>query len=302
MAAIEQAIKFLDPKTVALVSNYRLMARLMIDGYFMGQHRGPRHAFSLEYSRHREYYPGDPLKLVDWKLYGKSDRYFVKQYEEETNLAAWLVMDISKSMGYQGSRGGVSKMHYACYLAAAISYLLLGQKDLVGLVTFDEQLRKIIKPSSASSQLNIILKELHQLKEGGVSHFVDSAKLVASRIKKRGLIVLFSDLLGQPEEIERTLKTFLHKGSELIVFHTLSFDEMEFPFKRFGYFEDLETKNRVLLQPSFFKEEYIKRIKEYLKAVKQICRKLKVTYQLLQTTTPYDRALTVFLQARSKMN
>lgn len=298
----EDSQKFLDPKTVSLVSNYRLLARLMIDGYFIGQHRGPRHAFSLEYSKHREYHPGDSLKLVDWKLYGKSDRYFVKQFEEETNLQAWLLMDISNSMTYQGSHTTVTKLNYACYLAGALAYLLLGQKDLAGMMLFDSQIRKVIPPSSASRQLNIILKELKNIKPGGPSKFEESAKLAASRIKKRGLIVLFSDLLATPEEVEKTLKQYLHKGNELIVFHILSQDELKFPFKRFGYFEDMETKERVLLQPDFFKEEYQKQVQSYLKAIKQSCMKLKISYQLLDTSTPFDRAIRTFLEMRTKMN
>ena len=302
MSPSKDAQKFLDPKTISLISNYRLLARLIIDGYFIGHHRGPRHAFSLEYSKHREYYPGDPLKLVDWKLFGKTDRYYVKQYEEETNLAAWICLDISKSMGYQGTRGDISKLQYACYLSAALTYLLLGQKDLVGLITFDDKLRKIVPPSSANRQLNIILRELYHVKEGGVSQFEESAKLAAGRVKKRGLVVLISDLLASPEHIEKTLKTYLCKGNDLVVFHVLSHDELEFPFKRFGYFEDLETREKLLIEPAFLKEEYKKQMAQYLMEVKKTCLKLRVSYQMVKTTTPFDRAIATFLQARLKLS
>ncbi len=299
---MEQPHKFLDPKTAAAISNYRLMARLIIDGFFIGQHRGPRHAFSLEYSKHREYYPGDSLKLVDWKLFAKSDRYFVKQFEEETNLQAWMLMDISKSMTYQGSSTTVSKLDYACYLAGALSYLLLGQKDLTGMMLFDSRLRKVIPPSSASKQLDIILRELRNLKPGDSSSFEAAARHAASRIKKRGLIILFSDLMAPPEEVERTLKQFLQKGNELIVFHVLSHDELKFPFRRFSAFQDMETHERVLLQPDFYKAEYQKQVHGYLASLKQISRKLKISYQMLETTTPFDRAIQQFLEMRNRMH
>ncbi len=301
MASTEQVQKFLDPKTVSLISNYRLLARLIIDGFFIGHHRGPRHAFSLEYSKHREYNPGDSLKLVDWKLYGKSDRFFVKQFEEETNLEGWLLMDVSRSMSYQGSRAAVTKLQYASYLAAALAYLLLQQKDLVGLVLFDEKLRRVVPPSSASKQLNLILCELKNAKPGGVSQFEDAARLVASRVRKRGLMILFSDLLSAPHQIEKTFKQFLHKCNELMVFHILAPEEIYFPFKRFGYFEDMETKKRILLQPASFREEYCKQVKDYLETIKKICFKLRVSYQMLETTVPYDRAIQTFLETRSRM-
>lgn len=299
----EQGQKFLDPKTAALISNYRLLARLIVDGYFVGQHRGPRHAFSLEYSKHREYYPGDSLKLVDWKLYGKSDKFFVKQFEEETNLESWMLMDISKSMDYEGGApGAISKLRYASYLASALSYLLLSQKDLVGLMLFDSKIKKIIPPSAATRQLNFILREMKALKAGGVSKFEESARLVANRVKKRGLLVLFSDLLAQPQDVERTLKQFLHKGNELIVFHILSHEELQFPFRKFGYFEDLETKKRILLQPDTFKKEYRQKMADYLEAIKKTCLKLRISYQMLQTNTPFDAAIRTFLESRARMH
>ncbi len=302
MSQTEQGRKFLDPKTVALLSDYRMLARLIVDGFFLGHHRGPRNAFSLEYNKHRDYYPGDPLKLVDWKLYGKTDRYFVRQYQEETNLQAWIVMDVSKSMGYAGTKTHVTKLRYASYLAAALSYLLFDQRDLVGMIQFDDKLRKVIHPASTRNQLNLILRELQGIQEGEASNFEDSAKFAASRIKKRGMILLFSDLLTKPEKIEKTLKMFLHKGNELMVFHILAPEELTFPFRKFGFFQDLETREKVLLHPEHLQHEYQLQMKHYLEKVKQTCGKMKVSYQMLETTTPYDRALSTFLELRAKMN
>ena len=302
MTSFEESRKFLDPQVLSSISNYRLLARLMVSGFFMGQHRGPRHAFSLEYSDRRDYYPGDPLKLIDWKIYGKTDKFLVKEFEEETNLEAWLVVDMSQSMSYRGEKTAVTKLQYASYLAAAFAYLLIGQKDLVGLILFDERLRKVIPPSSTHRQLNVILGELSRLKPGGVSHFEQAARLAAGRIKKRSLVILFSDLLSRPEDVEKTLKHFLCHKNELIVFHILSFEEMKFPFQKFGFFEDLETKHRILLQPTLLQEEYQRQMRHYLEAVKRICMKLRLSYQMAETTTSFDRALFTLLQFRSRMN
>jgi uncharacterized protein (DUF58 family) len=302
MVSIDESRKFLDPGTVALIANYRLVARLIVEGFFMGLHAGPRHAFSMEYSKHREYYPGDSLRLVDWKIFGKTDRFYVKQFEEETNLQAWLLLDISKSMSYQGETAAISKIRYASCLAAAMAYLLLDQRDLVGLILFDDRLRKMIYPSSAGKQLDILLKELSRIQEGPGSSFEDAACLAASRIKKRGLIILFSDLLGTPDRIERTLKHYLHKGNELIVFHILSPEELKFPFTKFGFFKDLETSEKVLLQPEFLRNEYLRHMENYLKTVKNLCGRLRVSYQLVETTSPFDRALTLFLESRRKIS
>jgi len=297
-----QARKYLNPETVALVKDFRLLARLIIDGFFLGHHRGPRHAFSLEYSKHRDYYPGDPLKLVDWKLFGKTDRFFVKQYEEETNLQAWLVMDISKSMSYTGEKTTVSKLEYSKFLAAAIAYLLLEQRDLVGMLQFDDRLRKIIRPRSSNSQLTVLLQELKNMQEGGESRFEDAARLAGTHIKKRGLIVLFSDLLVKPEQVETTLKYFLHSGNELIVFHILAYEEIAFPFRRFSQFEDMETRQKVLIQPEYLKKEYARKMEEHLQSLRKVCDKLKVHYLQLETSTPFDEALSKFMQTRARMN
>lgn len=294
--------KFLDPKTVAGISDFRLLTKLIVDGFLMGQHRGPHQAISLEYSKHRDYHPGDPLKLIDWKLFARTDRYFVKQFEEETNLKAWLLIDNSRSMSYQGKQTGVSKLHYSVYLAAAITYLLLSQKDMVGAMLFDSRIRKLIPPSSAARQLNILLSEFSKLKGGETSDFVKSAAQVASRIKTRGLLILFTDFLIRPEHVEKTLKRFLIHGNELILFHVLSFEELRFPFRRFGYFQDMETKDRVLLRPDLYKDEYLKQIKIYLETVKDYCRKLKISYLMLETTTPFDKALNLFLKSRMSLH
>lgn len=302
MVSLKESRKFLDPKAVARLSNYRLLARLIVEGFYAGLHRGPRHAFSLEYSRHRNYYPGDPLKLVDWKLFGRTEKFFVRQYEEETNLAVWLLVDISQSMVYRGEHTTLTKLRYASYLAAALAYLLQGQGDLAGLILFDDRPRKIIPPSATQKHLNRILCELQNIEAGEKSNFEEAARLVAQRIKKRSLVVLFSDLLARPENVEKTLKYFLRPRSDLVIFQILSFEELKFPFRKFGLFEDLETRSRILMQPEIFQNEYLKQMHHYLGAIKKSASKLRASYEMLETTTPFDRALLTFLESRQKMN
>jgi uncharacterized protein (DUF58 family) len=302
MVNLESCRKYLDPESVATLRDYHLLAQLIVDGFFLGMHSGPKPGYSLEYDKHRDYYPGDPLKLIDWKLFGKSDKYSIKQYEEETDLDAWLVVDSSSSMSYQGKRGKVSKFKYASYLAAAFAYLLLKQKDHVGLILFDHQLQKVLFPSAAYRQLGLILKELSQCREGQHSSFDKAASQAASRIKKRGLIVLFSDFLSTPEVIEKTLKKFLHRGSEILVFHVLTHEELHFPFKHLSVFQDMETGNRILLQPAFLQAEYIVRMKQYLEEVKKICHRYRISYQLLETWNSFDVALREFLAKRARMH
>jgi uncharacterized protein (DUF58 family) len=293
--------KFLDPKALSLISNYELIAKLIIDSFLIGRHRGPRHAFSLEYCNHREYYPGDPLKHVDWKYYGRTDRFFIKQYREETNLEAWLLVDVSGSMRYQGKRTEVSKLQYVKYLAAALTHLLLSQRDLVGSILFDNKLQRVIPPRSSYRQLLYIVQELTRVQGEGVSQFEDVAKLVASFIKKRSLIVLFSDLLSDPKRIKESLKHFLRKGNELVVFHVLTPEELEFSFRRFSFFEDLETHERVLLMPQLLKDEYRSHIQDYLKEIRKVCEGMNVNYQLIKTSEPFDLALAGFLKSREVM-
>lgn len=290
----------LNPQTVATIKDFRLAARLMIDGFLLGIHRGPKQAFSLEYSKHREYHPTDPLKVVDWKLHARTDRLYVKLFEEETNLQSWIFMDVSKSMTYQGTNSGLSKLDYSCRLAAALTYLLINQRDLVGLLCFDEVLKTAIPPRSSSVQLTRILKELSSPAVGGTSSFEHAARLLASRVRRKSLLILFSDLLTSPQQMEKTLKLFLNQRSELIIFHILADEELKFPFDHFSFFEDLETKQKILIEPKFLKDEYQKSMNTYLAQIREICGKGKVSYQFLTTSTPFDQGLAAFLAARER--
>ncbi len=232
--------RFLRPDVVSKLSGMEIKARLVVEGFIAGLHKSPYHGFSVEFAEHRQYMPGDPLKNVDWKVYAKTDRFFIKEFEEETNLKAYILLDTSGSMGY--SSNGVNKLEYSSYLSAALSYLMLKQRDAVGLVVFDQSIRKYIPPKSAlKSHLHVLLEELDKIEPSFTTNINTALHLMAERIKRRGLIILISDLFDDPNEVINGLKHFRHKKHEVIVFHVLDPKERSFSFPELAIFKDLET-------------------------------------------------------------
>ncbi len=275
-----------------------LGVRRVIDGFFVGLHRGPRHAQSLEYAKHRDYYPGDPLKLVDWKLYGKTDRFFVRQYEEQTNLAAWLLIDASGSMGYAGERAARSKLDYAKDLAAQLARLLASQRDLVGLMALAPGLAQVIRPRSTPKQMANFFSRLSALEARGSTELAESCREVAARLRRRSLVFLFSDFLICPDELERALKCLLSKGNDVVVFHVLAEEEVSFPFNRLSLFEDLETGKRLLISPQAIREEYLSSMAKHLEALRELVARVGATYVRALTTEPPEGVLASLLIQR----
>lgn len=302
MSPTADARKMLEPRTLALMSNYALLARLVVDGFFLGMHKGPKQAYALEYSRHRPYDTGDPLKRIDWKLYAKTDNLYVKQFEEETNMETWLVMDASLSMNYCGKKSPVSKWQYASYVGAALAHLLTEQHDAVGLMLFDGGLKKTIPPRVSRLQLQQILKEFHthEARQEGTA-FEKTAAVAAAQMKRRGLVLYFSDFLGDPAEVERAFKILLAGGHELMVFHILTPDELDFPFDRLSYFEDMETNERILMDPASFRRDYEKALEEYLERMRRITSRLQLTYQRISTADSLEQSLRTFLSVRERV-
>jgi uncharacterized protein (DUF58 family) len=243
--------------------------------------------------------PGDSLRNIDWKVYGKTDRYFVKEFEEETNLKAYLLLDISGSMGY--SSNGINKLEYGSYLCAALSYLMLKQRDSVGLVIFDQKIKKYIPPKSTSSHLHNVLRELDKLSPSEPTNISSALHQMAERIKRRGLIILLSDLFDQPEEIISGLKHFRHKKHEVIVFHILDPKEKSFAFENEAIFKDLETNEEIMTSPWQIRKEYQERLKELLNRYTLECRESMIDYVLLDTSVPFDRALFSYLNKRQRL-
>ena len=229
--------KYLRPETVALLNSMSLRARLVVEGYIIGHHRSPYHGFSVEFAEHRSYGPGDEIKHIDWKLFGKTDRLYVKRYEEETNLRAHIILDTSKSMLYSSAE--VSKLSYANSLAASLSYLMINQQDAVGIAKFSEKIDTFIPPKARPSHLNLILSQLDDKDSGNDTQIGMVLHELADRIKKRGMVILISDLLDKPENIMKGLKHFRHQNQEVIVFHIQDRKESEFDFDTRTKFFDM---------------------------------------------------------------
>jgi len=291
--------KYLKPEVVSRLRNMNLRARLVVEGFITGLHRSPYHGFSVEFSEYRQYMPGDEIRHIDWKVYGKTNRFYIKQFEEETNLKSYLLLDSSGSMGYSST--GVTKLEYASYLAAALSYLMIEQRDAVGLVTFDKKIQKYLPPRSMKSYLPQILRELERAQCSEVTDVAGTFHEMAERIHRRGLIIVLSDLYDEPENVMSGLKHFRHKKHEVIVFHILDPIEINFDFKKNVLFKDLETGEQLMTQPWHIKAEYQKRIKSFIENYKRQCRLNQIDYVLLNTSLDFDYALMEYLTKRKRI-
>jgi len=291
--------KYLNPEVVSRLKTMDLRARLVVEGFITGLHRSPYHGFSVEFSDYRPYMPGDEIRHIDWKVYGKTDRYYIKQFEEETNLKSYLLLDTSGSMGYSSHK--ITKLEYASYLAAALSYLMIEQRDAVGLVAFDKKIRKYLPPRSIKSYLPLILKELDKIKCSQPTDVANTFHEMAERIHRRGLIIILSDLLDEPDKVISGLKHFRHKNHDVIVFHILDPMEIHFNFKRNVLFKDLETGEKMTTQPWHIKAEYQKQVKIFIDNYKRQCRSNRIDYVLLDTSWNFDRALMEYLIKRKRI-
>ncbi|MBC8346945.1 MAG: DUF58 domain-containing protein [Candidatus Marinimicrobia bacterium] len=290
--------KYLDPTIVAKIDNMALRARLVVEGYLIGQHKSPYHGFSVEFAEHRAYGHGDEIRHIDWKLYGKTDRYYVKRYEEETNLRSYILLDTSQSMTY-GS-GPISKLEYASYLSAALTHLMLNQRDGMGLVLFDEKIRKFIPPRAAPSHANIIMGALDNIQSGHDTQIRPTLDHMAERIKKRGLVILISDLLDDPEQVLMGLNHFRHHKQEMIVFHLLDRQEQDFQFGDRTKFRDMETGKTITTEPWHIRSAYQNVIESFQQKYQLGCRNQRIDYVPLFTDQPLDIALNEYLNKRKR--
>ena len=298
MPAVDKR-KYLHPEVAAKLGNMSLRARLVVEGYIIGLHKSPYHGFSVEFAEHRAYGPGDEIRHIDWKLYGKTDRYYVKQYEEETNLRSYLIMDISKSMTYRSKN--ISKLEYASYLTAALSYLMLNQKDGIGLILFDKKIQSFIPPRSTSSHLNTIFSQLDQINPGEDTQLGNVLHEMADRIKKRGLVILISDLFDDFDAIIGGLKHFRYNKQEVIVFHILDRQELNFNFNTRTRFKDMETGELVTTEPWQIRNSYKDLMLEFQNKYRKQCRKRLIDYIPLFTDQDLDIALSQYLRKREKL-
>ena len=299
MASDVDKRKYLRPETVALLNSMSLRARLVVEGYIIGHHRSPYHGFSVEFAEHRSYGPGDEIKHIDWKLFGKTDRLYVKRYEEETNLRAHIILDTSKSMLYSSAE--VSKLSYANSLAASLSYLMINQQDAVGIAKFSEKIDTFIPPKARPSHLNLILSQLDDKDSGNDTQIGMVLHELADRIKKRGMVILISDLLDKPENIMKGLKHFRHQNQEVIVFHIQDRKESEFDFDTRTKFFDMETGEEIVTEPWHIRSNYNELISKLESNYKSNCRENLIDYVPLFTDQSLDIGITEYLIKRSKL-
>jgi len=292
--------KYLQPDVVARLANVELIARLVVEGFITGLHKSPYHGFSVEFAEHRQYMPGDDLKYLDWKILGKTDRYYIKEFEEETNLKAYIILDASKSMAY-ASDGRMNKLEYSSYIAAALAYLMVQQRDAVGLAVYDEQIRTYMPPHATKSYLKQILKTLELLDASNKTSTAQSLHEIAERLKRRGLVIILSDLFDKPTEVTTAFKHFRHKKNEVIVMQVLDPMERSFAFGNDAIFKDLETREELLTQPYHIQKSYQEAMKNFLETYKKECREHAIDYVLLDTATPFDVALFQYLSKRQRM-
>jgi uncharacterized protein (DUF58 family) len=294
---VDESPRYLDPRTLASLEGLDLQARSVVEGYVAGLHKSPYHGFSVEFAEHREYVPGDDIRHVDWKAWSKTDKLYLKQYEEETNLLAYLLLDTSESMGY-ASGDNVTKLQYAKFIAAALSYLVLQQQDSVGVATFDDQVERYLRPSGQPSHLKELIHLLDASPAAAKSDIGIIFHDLAERFKKRGVVVVLSDLFDDPARVIAGLRHFRHRRHEVIVFHVLDPAELEFPFRQTTLFKGLEGLPDVLAEPHALRRAYQQEINAFCDEIRRGCQGMNIDYILLKTDQDLDYALSSFLAGR----
>lgn len=289
--------KYLDPRLIATFSSLEVKARTVVEGFVSGLHKSPFKGFNVEFAEFRQYTPGDPLKDIDWKVYARTDKYYIKEHEEETNLSGFLIMDTSGSMSYRGD-GQLSKMDYAATLAASLAYLMLRQQDSVGLVTFAENVRKLIRPKSGMPHLKAICQELEKSRPTDKTDIGESLDRVAEAMRKRGLLVIFSDLMDNAETIIAKARQLRSRRHEVLIFHVLDRHELQFPFEDVTLFQDLEDQTQLVADAYQLRREYLRRIQQFVSTFQSALRKSGIDYLLTDTSRPLEASLRSFFTRR----
>ena len=294
-------INRLDPTLISKLNSLELKAKTVVEGFKVGLHRSPYHGFSVEFSEHKAYMQGDPIKNIDWKVFGKSDKLFIKQYEEETNLTCHILLDISASMNYQ-SIGIISKLDYGKILVASLSYLMVSQQDSVGLSLYSNKIENYFPPRSNKIYLQKLLQGLENVSPTNKTETAQCLNLIAEKVKKRGLVVIISDFFDNVDSIITALKHFKYKKNEVIVFQILDPIEKSFAFDRDTIFVDIETRDELSTQPHQIRKAYQSAMNEFLEKLKSECLNNKIEYNQIDTKTPFDKALFAYFKKRTRLN
>ena len=296
MGSEANQLTYLQPKVLEKISPLELLARQVVEGVRVGMHKSPLRGFSTEFAQHRQYVQGDPLRHVDWRVYGRSGRYYIKTYEAETNFNANLLLDASHSMRYKS--GETSKLEYAKYLAASLAYLIVSQRDSVGLGVFDAKVQSYIPPKSTMSVIKAIGEELEKVEGEPRTNVAAIVNEFATRLPRRGFVILFSDLLDNVDEFLKGLDHLRYRGHNVIIFHVMDPYELHFPFDGTWKFKGLELDGEVVTQPKRIRAAYLEELNQFLTKVKTACQKKDVDYMLVDTSRPVAEVLSAYLLAR----
>jgi uncharacterized protein (DUF58 family) len=292
--------KYLLPETVAQIQNLELIARLVVEGFITGLHRSPYHGFSVEFAEHRQYRHGDDTKNIDWKVYARTNKYYVKQYEEETNLRSMIAIDSSASMGY-ASKGQIPKFEYAGYLSAALAMLMINQRDAAGIALYDSDIRTFLPSNSKPSYISEILKTISNTEPSDKTETSRALDLLAERIKRRGLVVIISDFFDDPESVLNALKHFRYRNHEVLVFQVLDPRELDFNFGPSATFIDMETGGQMVTHPYQIRKSYEGAMKSFIEHIRTECFNHNIDYNLVTTDQPFDKALRDYLIKRKRV-
>ena len=295
---MSDSLNFLDPKVLAGLHNLELRARVVVEGFLAGLHKSPHRGFSVEFNDYRHYQRGDDMRHVDWRLYARSGKLYVKQYEDETNVRCVILLDTSASMAY--TSGGMSKLDYGITLASALAYFIARQRDAVGLVTFDDEIREYLPAKTRQLHLMRILRALSRVQAGQKTDVVKPLTDLASSLKKKSMVILISDMLDDEERIINTLTNLRAMGNDIITFHIMDDAELNFPFNEASEFIDMENSESYITSPTSIRKAYLKNINEFLAYCKKQCQTSGIDYCLMNTREPLDQALSSYITKRSK--
>ncbi len=288
---------YFEPERIEKLSNLNLLARQAVEGFVSGLHRSPHKGFSVEFSEHREYVPGDDIRHLDWVAWGRSDRCYIKQYEQETNLRAYVLLDASASMNYRHT-GEVTKFAYGCYLAACLSYLMCRQQDAVGVIAFDNDIRFHLPPASTPAHLDRVFRELEKTRPGRKTTMAPVFHRLADTLAKRGLVIVISDLYDEQSEVLKALQHFAYRKHQLILLHLMDPAELTFPFRKIFTFVDLETDEKLQVDPRGIRDAYVQEVQAFTARYRKECSDRNIEYVLTPTDTPYDQMLLTYLAKR----
>jgi uncharacterized protein (DUF58 family) len=298
-SAAPQPTRFIDPAALTRIASLELVARTVVEGFISGLHRSPHLGFSVNFAEYRHYRPGDDIRKIDWKVFGRTDRFYVKEYEGETNTAVNLVLDCSRSMAY-GSRG-ITKLEYGQFLTASLAYFAFKQHDGIGFAAYDDRVREQVPARSSIGHLNTVLHVIERLQARERSSFVQPLVEVAERLRRRGIVIVVSDLYDDPEQVMIGLRNLAFRGNDVVVFHVLDPAELRFDFEKSAQFIDMETGEEMHVIPDFLRQEYLKLIRGQIKAFETECHKDRMDYALIDTSQPLDQALYTYLARRAQM-